>query len=60
MPGWSGLSVHVMIVASNLIKVQQLLFIVVDAVVGVGIMCSELDGCNVICQSSLLLIVKAS
>ena len=39
---------------------QQLLFIVADGVVGVGIMCPELDGCNVICQCSLLLIVKAS
>ena len=45
---------------TDLVKMQQLLFIVADGVVGVGIMCSELDGCNVICQCSLLLIVKAS
>ena len=45
---------------TDLVKMQQLLFIVADGVVGVGIMCSEFDGCNVICQCSLLLIVKAS
>ena len=45
---------------TDLVKVQQLLFIVADGVVGVGIMRSELDGCDVICQCSLLLIVKAS
>ena len=45
---------------TDLIKMQQLLFIIADRVIGVGIMCSELDGCDVICQSSLLLIVKAS
>lgn len=42
----------------DLMEVQQLLFIVTDAVVCVGIMCSELDGCNIVCQSGLLLIIK--
>lgn len=45
---------------ADLVKMQQLLFIVTDGIVGVCIVCSEFDGCNVICQCSLLFIVKAS
>lgn len=42
-----------------LIKVLEFLLIVADVEVGVGVMCSELDGGNVIGQCSLLLIIKA-
>jgi len=51
---------HMLAYNAYLIKMQQLLFIVADVIVGVGVMCSELDGSNVICQGSLLFIVKAS
>ena len=46
--------------AAHLMKVQQLLLIVADVEVGVGLMSSELNGCNVIRQGCLLLIVKSS
>ena len=49
---------------ADLFKMQQLLFIVADGIVGLqpgfSIMRSEFDNCNVICRCSLLLIVIAS
>ena len=59
MSGMKGLN-GARVGEADLVKMQQFLFIVADGIVGVCIMCSEFDGCNVICQCSLLFVVKAS